>query len=226
MTVQADKNSLSITAMVADVEAMLYQNRKKFVAKALPHSDETIGAQLAELYKQYVPLTATIFIRDDEVEDGELRFLTMNVSDPTLFVKKLQYVPVGFLVPDIHVADMTSGLNKDRHINPDDTLRVDTLQLLRGIIEASSVFHVETIGVAIAKMALDYSSNLSLVSDPSVKLLNNGLINLNLLIKATPDQLDALVTALNEHPERNPAVTFGVTTLNKHDYEYTNRTIN
>lgn len=220
---QVNKNDLSVYARLEDVEALLFADRKKFVAKALPYTDN----KSTNPYTDYLPVTATVFVRDTEADsDGDLRFLVLEVLDNNCFAAKLQYTPVGLMVPDVKVSDMIQGLNKDCHINPDDTLRVDTLQLIRGVIQATNAIMTELAGVAILNHAMDFGANFNLMNEPSISLLKEGMINLNLIVRLQPAELDALVNTLNTEPHLNPNVRFSVKTLNKLSYSANAPTLN
>lgn len=65
---QVNKNDLSVYARLEDVEALLFADRKKFVAKALPYTDN----KSTNPYTDYLPVTATVFVRDTEADsDGD-----------------------------------------------------------------------------------------------------------------------------------------------------------
>ena len=83
---QVNKNDLSVYARLEDVEALLFAGRNKFVAKALPHTDD----KSTNLHTDYLPLIATVFVRDTEVDtDGDLRFLVLEVLDNNCFAANL-----------------------------------------------------------------------------------------------------------------------------------------
>lgn len=225
MQTQADKNALSVNARLSDVEALLFAGHKKFVAKALPYIDGC--PQHLQPYSDYLPLVATVFVRDTEVdEDNNLRFLSMDAADLSSFIAKLQYDPIGLMVPDIRVSDMIQGLNKDRHINPDNTLRVDTLQLIRGVIQATNASMSEVIGVPILDTVMEFNPQISFLNEPNTPLFKQGLINLSLIVRLPVGALDQLVNTLNADTRLNPDVRFSINTLNQLDYPQAGFTLN
>lgn len=222
---QAAKNNLSIYAHLQDVEALLYQTKNKFVAKAFP----TPKAELSgvNIYTDYLPLVATVFIRDNQVnEEGELRFLSMDVADKKLLLAKLQYDPIGLMVPDVCVVDMTDGLNKDCHINPDNTLRVDTLQLIRGVVQSCNAYMKETTAIALMDEVLARGGCFNFLQPTADGLHKKGCINVNLITRLEPVALDELVQTLNANPHLNPQAQFSIKTLHRQDYPTTAVTLN
>ncbi len=80
--------------------------------------------------------------------------------------------------------------------------------------------------MAILNHAMDFGANFNLMNEPSISLLKEGMINLNLIVRLQPAELDALVNTLNTEQHLNPNVRFSVKILNKLSYSANAPTLN
>lgn len=98
-----------VFAHTSDVQAMLMGERKKFMGKVA-------------LTQSTLPAMSAIAVS-----------VSVQCSDQTPCKCTNR---ITFMVP-LTLQDYITGMNKDRHVNPDQTLHVDTLQLTRAAVQAA-----------------------------------------------------------------------------------------
>lgn len=223
--------NMVIKARPADLEEMLFGSAKNFVPQF-----EAGGSPLTKSIgypnpMSYASVYGTVIIRTEEVDThtNTMGFLYIQQKDHNVAKNyKLQMDPIGYLIPDISVADLTSGLNKDCHIEPDVIARIDQLQLTRALVEATNTYTDESLGFRLMDDILqNTSAAIYILRDPATGVVNkNGQIQLYLICKMSAQELTQTAERLNKQPVCANGVKFEITQLDADDYILSGPSIN
>ena len=126
--------------------------------------------------------------------------------------------PIGWLVPDITVQDLSTGLNSDTHIEEGAVARIDPLQLISAVIEAGNFYFKTKIGVRVLDKVLSFSDTRLNLNNAKDMMDKYGWIRLYLSCKLSRSNLDKLVQDLNSDQSLLLDANFVLKELDKTDY--------
>ena len=203
-----------------DVLDVLGERAKNFTAQFEENSDNAFATRDSNDLSSFAPVYAVILIGEqpDPLNEQAHRFLSLeSVSNKKDFMD-LTMNPIGWLVPDITVQDLSTGLNSDTPIEEGVVASIDTLQLIRAVIEAGNFYLKRKIGVRVFDKVLSFSDARINFTNAKETMDKNGWIRLYLSCKLSRSDLDKLVQDLNSDQSLLLDANFVLKELDKTDY--------
>ncbi len=215
-----DFKSHYLMARPQDVLDVLGERAKNFTTQFEETSDRAFATRDPNDLSSFAPVYAVVLIGEqpDPLSEQAHRFLSLeSVSNKKDFMD-LTMNPIGWLVPDITVQDLSTGLNSDTPIEEGVVASIDTLQLIRAVIEAGNFYLKRKIGVRVLDKVLSFSDARINFTNAKETMDKNGWIRLYLSCKLSRSDLDKLVQDLNSDQSLLLDANFVLKELDKTDY--------
>ena len=212
-----DFKSHYLMARPQDVLDVLGERAKNFTTQFEETSDRAFATRDPNDLSSFAPVYAVVLIGEqpDPLSEQAHRFLSLEYV--TTFMD-LTMNPIGWLVPDITVQDLSTGLNSDTPIEEGVVASIDTLQLIRAVIEAGNFYLKRKIGVRVFDKVLSFSDARINFTNAKETMDKNGWIRLYLSCKLSRSDLDKLVQDLNSDQSLLLDANFVLKELDKTDY--------
>ena len=209
-----------LMARPQDVLDVLGGRAKNFTAQFEETSDRAFATRDPNDLSSFAPVYAVVLIGEqpDPLSEQAHRFLSLESVSNEIGFMDLTVNPIGWLVPDITVQDLSTGLNSDTPIEEGVVASIDTLQLIRAVIEAGNFYFKTKIGVRVFDKVLSFSDTRINLNTAKEMMDQNGWIRLYLSCKLSRSNLDKLVQDLNSDQSLLLDANFVLKELDKTDY--------
>lgn len=216
-----------LIARPTDVDAMISGASKTFVGTLAAHGTDTEYTSSNPMDLRQVAFY--LLISSDAVDkDGDMLFLKAVPHTDHPDMKPYCCQDVGMIIPDVTAEDLVSGYNKDCHVNPDNTIKIDHLQLTRALVQAAKTYFNDKFQSPLFEQIFEHPGTFRIKSDmghAQVDEIPGGFTTLMLAFWVDKPVLTSLIS---HHQANHPScpIQFSLTTLNQADYPVHQPTLN